>query len=205
MLKSNGIDVDNRQKFDKDVKPLHKLYLECKMIKKKGISDNEEFIVVRDARQILYNIIDEIKDNYMKDFIDLTKQYFESHKLYSRCRINYHFSYYYILIRNSEWPKNVYFAWYPMGRKLLTTDKKQTYTLTFHYDDKEDDKWTNVKKSLIEVGFEDNGKSLELKCQSDIPIMKMNKDETNKFLCNSYSVITTKIIEQINLALQENE
>lgn len=85
---------------------------------------------------LLTNIVKEINEEPMIDFIKITRDFFESNKLMNECVISHVFNYYYIQIRKASWPRSIHFEWNPLGIKKITS-KKDKVTFCFHVEGSE--------------------------------------------------------------------
>lgn len=114
---------------------LHDLYnsLNCERSKltKNKVYDNQIRVV-----NLFRTIVDEILEEPMINFLDVTKNYFVQNKLISldSYHLNHHPGYYYITMRDKKWPKGVYFGWILLGINMLLNDdsRKMNYTLCFN-------------------------------------------------------------------------
>ena len=97
------------------------------LTKNKEYDDNKIKII-----DLFRTIIDEILEEPMMNFLDVTKNYFVQNKLISldSYHLNHHPGYYYITIRDKKWPKGVYFGWVLLGINMLVDDgSKKRITL----------------------------------------------------------------------------
>lgn len=115
----NYIQKYKKDKLKKQNEYLHKLYIylqkELSNYQKK--SDNDSKIRV-DCINLLQSLVYEKAEEPMLDFMKATKEFFTSgdsnnpplieEKDYL---VNHHFTFYYIVIRDKNWPKGVYVGW----------------------------------------------------------------------------------------------
>lgn len=161
---------------------------------------------------ILLNLVDELNLKPLKEFFDVTNRYFTSAAnpiLMKECYLHAVFNYKYIQIRDASWPRSIHFEWYPLGVNKLSSGLK--YTLCFHVECAkalrdafdEDNRLTEL---LRKSGFQKSGIDIKSRrnftfvkeVKSTQPMMKMKKDDLEKFLSDAYSSITKEIVDQIN-------
>ena len=158
---------------------------------------------------ILKNLLEDINEEPMKKFFDISRNYFESKNLMKECVIHAVFNFYYIQIRDASWPRSVHFEWYPLGIDKLTGKKKKEYTFCFHVESKEE--YRNLfKEQELKIIFRDSGfkvKQLKetsrtlsyyLTTEPEKPIMEMNEESLKNFLEDTYVKIQPELIERIN-------
>lgn len=99
----------------KENKWLHEFYIELSTKRReiKGTGDDEELSVI----EVLLNTIYEKAEEPMAEFMQEVKSSFTSgdqplikEKDYI---VRHHFTYYYIVVRDKSWPKNIEIGWYP--------------------------------------------------------------------------------------------
>ena len=101
----------------KENKWLHEFYIELS-IKRREIKekrDDEELSVI----EILLNTIYEKAEEPMAEFMQEVKRFFISGNLplikEKDYIVRHHFTYYYIVVRDKNWPKNIEIGWYPFN------------------------------------------------------------------------------------------
>lgn len=169
----------------------------------------EDVVDYRRYAGLLNNLLEEINDEPMKDFFEITRNYFESKM--KECVISHVFNYYYIQIRDVSWPRSVHFEWYPLGVKKLTNPNQKEFTFCFH-----------VENVQIRKKFEGDNKiqeyfpsfTMEQRSRT-LTFIQSFKTNTNPFLENKsklqgflendvYSKVTNDMIVQINKILKED-
>ena len=165
---------------------LHGLYnfvtdIRSKQTKSKKY-DNEIKII-----DLFRTIIDEILEEPMMNFLDVTKNYFVQNKLISMdsYHLNHHPSYYYITIRDKKWPKGVCFGWALLGINMLVDDgsKKTNYTLFVNLN-KCECKNDGLKKALEDNGFKYDNQLAEYRKSIKVEkrFLQLNEDKQKEFL-----------------------
>lgn len=199
----NNIDIskefkkvnDNLDFIRKDISK------QLKKLEKKDIAE------MRQYAGLLVNILDEINDEPMKDFFDITRKYFESNGLMDKCVISHIFNYYYIQIRDTSWPRSIHFEWYPLGLKKITSSKCKTFTFCFHVEGAKEihESFMNNNKLVSyfkERKFFINEYSRQLSFFNDIDADSdnpfFNNDKLLKYLEKVYSYVTPELIGMIN-------
>ena len=131
-------DINN---LNKQIDYLHNLYkhFQTELMKYQKKSDNDSKIQV-ECISLLQNLLYKKAEEPMKVFMEATKKFFTSSQPplidEENYRVNHHFTFYYIDIRDKNWPKGVYIGWCPAH--LLN---KKPYA--FLYYQKTSDKKTN--------------------------------------------------------------
>lgn len=91
-------------------------YLQKQLRSYQENSDNKSKIRV-DSIKLLQSLVYEKAEEPMKEFMRATKEFFTSgnNPLIKEedYLVNHHFTFYYIVIRDKNWPKGVYVGWYP--------------------------------------------------------------------------------------------
>ena len=222
-LENNGINLSETNKMDKFKvinKHLNKIKIDIdksfkERIKKKN--DDSNIAELRRYAGILNNLIDEFNEEPMKDFIEITSNYFDkkikdSNK-YGKCVIRHVWNYYYIQIRYSSWPRSVHFEWYMGVGRLVEKNPKDSFTFCFHVEKTElrdvfkDEK---IKKCFEEHGFDTLTETQKILSfsknvtvnDSGNPFHK-DRQELNVFLEETYSSIDSELIETINNILEQ--
>lgn len=178
-----------------------------KQLKEKIKSRSEDIVDYRRYAGLLNNLLDEINDEPMKDFFEITRNYFESKGLMTKCVISHIFNYYYIQIRDVSWPRSVHFEWYPLGVKRLNNPKQKEFTFCFHVENVQIRKKFERNDKEIKNCF--NGFNMELLSRTltfkkTFDNIDNNPFHNKNFLETVYGSVTNDMIEQINKILKEN-
>ena len=156
---------------------------------------------------ILKKLLEDINEEPMKKFFDISRFYFESKNLMKECVIHPVFNFKYIQIRDASWPRSVHFEWSPLSIEKLTVNKKKEYTFCFHVESK--DEYRLLFKQQKEI-FKDSYFSLKQSKETsrtlsyyrtikyEVPIMDMDEESLKTFLEKVYNVIKPGLIECIN-------
>lgn len=160
---------------------------------------------------LLNSLLEEINDEPMTEFFEITRNYFESKGLMTKCVISHIFNYYYIQIRDVSWPRSVHFEWYPLGVKKLTDPEQKEFTFCFHVENAKI-RWKFENNEEIMNCFDTNGFKMETRSRTLTFIQLyqintnpfINKNDLDVFLKKVYGSVTNDMIEQINKILKEN-
>ena len=167
---------------------------------KKQKSDKSD---LRRYAGLLDKLITDINDEPMKDFFDITRQYFESHGM-KECVISHIFNYDYIQIRDASWPRCIHFEWYPLRIKGLTSNNC-ILSLCLHVENsKYQDAFRNVKIGSFRHDSSRTS-TLSYSCQITFnkqkSIIDLGRKDLQDFLNNAYSCIDEGMIEIIENAI----
>lgn len=165
---------------------LHGLYnsvidKRSKQTKNKNYDDEIKII------DLFRTIIDEILEEPMMNFLDVTKNYFVQNKLISldSYHLNHHPGYYYITIRDKRWPKGVYFGWARLGINMLIDNdsKKTNYTLCVNLNKCECNN-NELKMALKNSGFEYDKQLAEYRKSINVEkrFLQLTEAEQKEFL-----------------------
>lgn len=215
-INENVIDISNGSFNFKTIKTINSRLDNIKkdinkQLKEKIKSRSEDIVDYRRYAGLLNNLLDEINDEPMKDFFEITRNYFESKGLMTKCVISHIFNYYYIQIRDISWPRSVHFEWYPLGVKRLNNPKQKEFTFCFHVENAKI-RWKFENNEKIKNCFNTKGFSMEtlsrtLTFKKTIDNIDnnpfLNKNDLDDFLETVYGSVTN-VIEQINKILKEN-
>lgn len=194
-------------KFEERNNKLLEIYNNLSNIHKtnKITEDDEEQKSRYHAVIILENLIEQINEESMSSFIDITRRYFESSKLMKECVIHPVFNFNYIQIRDASWPRSIHFEWCSFRKALINRSKK--YTLCFHVECKEETRnlFATIGDKFIESKFDrkkvkETSRTLSYikQVNSEKPILDMNDEECKSFLEKVYGDIKPELIECIN-------
>lgn len=216
-INENVIDISNGSFNFKTIKTINSRLDNIKkdinkQLKEKIKSRSEDIVDYRRYAGLLNNLLDEINDEPMKDFFEITRNYFESNGLMTKCVISHIFNYYYIQIRDVSWPRSVHFEWYPLGVKRLNNPKQKEFTFCFHVENakirKKFEKNEKIKNCFNTKGFSMETLSRTLTFKKTIDNIDnnpfLNKNDLDEFLETVYGSVTNDMIEQINKILKEN-
>ena len=179
-------------------------------------SDQEEDIVnIRRYAGLLNNLLDEANDELMKDFFDMTRNYFESRSLMDKCVISHIFNYYYIQIRDESWPRSIHFEWYPLGVKKLKNKGNKNYTFCLHIESAKEvrDSFTAdydlvdlIKRKFNCIVMKGSRTiSFSKDISSEKSFMDMKGSEKEEFLKNAYGFIDLELINRINKFVKKSK
>lgn len=113
---NNYIEEYPKNNLKKQNKYLHELYnyLQKKLSNYQNKSDNDSKTIVG-CINLLQNLVYEEAEKPMAEFMRITKEFFTSgdQPLIKEedYLVNHHFTFYYIVIRDKNWPKGVYVGW----------------------------------------------------------------------------------------------
>ena len=187
---------------------------QLKEFEKKGIED------IADKWQyagLLFNIFDEINDEPMKYFFDITRNYFESNGLMDKCVISHVFNYSYIQIRDASWPRSIHFEWNPLGVKRMTSNNMNIkFTFCFHVEGAKEIRESFKEDDQLNDYFQQESVKFEKKEYSRVlsfyKVIETNN--SNPFLNNEletflkkdvYSYVTPDLIEMIKKQIESTK
>jgi hypothetical protein len=212
-LKDNSYDLTNFRETNKKLDRIRNI--KSNQLNKLAETRRWNIVELRRYAGLLTNIIEEINDEPMADFFDITRNYFESNKLMNECVISHVFNYYYIQIRKASWPRSIHFEWYPLGVKNITDKKIAVFTFCFHVEGSKEirDNFNNntqLKKYFDYHQFSSKEHSRQLSyyrvfhSDNGNPFIDDSNDKTilRKFLETIYSEITTELIEIIDQQIE---
>lgn len=112
---------------------------------------DDDDVVKSEAINILKNLIEVKNDELMEPFLIATKDFFTKGEepLMANYHLNHHFTYYYITIRDKDWPRGIDFGWYPLGLKKLCKENE----LTFYFKAKGERLEAEKEQLLDKLGF----------------------------------------------------
>ena len=177
---------------------------------KRSKNDEEQQKSRYHTSNILKNLIEQINEESMKSFIDITRHIFESEKLTKECVVHPVFNFNYIQIRDTSWPRSIHFEWYPFRQRLI--GKKKEFIFCFHVECKKEirDMFVELEETFQCAGFKrkqakETSRTLSYtkEVSSEKPILEMNDSELNSFLEKAYESITPELIESINSIIRQ--
>ena len=189
--------------------------IKSKQLDKLAETKKWNIVELRRYAGLLTNIIEEINDEPMTDFFDITRNYFESNKLMNECVISHIFNYYYIQIRKASWPRSIHFEWYPLGVERITNKKFTDFIFCFHVEGSMEirDKFNNnaqLKKYFDDHHFSIKEHNRQLSffkvfhSENGNPFMDDSFDKRflRTFLETTYSKIKTELMEIIDIQIE---
>ena len=177
-------------------------------------TNNWNIVELRRYAGLLTNIIEEINDEPMTDFFDITRNYFESNKLMNECVISHIFNYYYIQIRKASWPRSIHFEWYPLGVERITNKKFTDFKFCFHVEGSKEirDKFKNNTQlnkyfKIHDFSVKEHNRQLSyskvFKSEDGNPFIDTpDKKVLRTFLETTYGEIKIELIEIIDLQIE---
>ena len=202
---TNYIQKYKTDKLKKQNEYLHKLYiyLQKELRKYQKKSDSNSKIQV-DCINMLQSLVYEKAEEPMLDFMKATKEFFTSgdsnnpplieEKDYL---VNHHFTFYYIVIRDNNWPRGVYVGW-----SLAQFLKDEPDAVLFYQKPSDDEPKDGCKDDNSFI-YSAKGKAWRKKYSSDLPRINGEQFDGDKLktLYDNSGIKT--IIGSINLKPQE--
>ena len=204
--------LDINKPFVELNKDLRSIRLDLRKQQKSLVKEKpDELLHLQKCSGILANLIEEINEEPLQEFFELTRGYFTSidHGLMKECVISHIFNYYYIIVRDALWPRSLHFEWYPLGVDKLS--KRKNYSFCFHVEGSKEMRDTFDQDKQLEELFQQQGfikedrratKHRNISFRKEVPapkpIMLMNSFELESYLSKVYSNVTKEIIDKIN-------
>lgn len=166
-----------------------------------NLENNEKAQEDYHAAIIFKNLIEQINEDSMKLFFDITREYFVNNGM-KECVIHPVFNFNYIQIRDASWPRSIHFEWYPFRNALF--GNKTEYTFCFHVETKKEfwDSYKNLFGNSSHYELCEKCRTLEhkktIKFEKSILEMLDDKNKLKDFLEKAYAEITPELIKNIN-------
>lgn len=200
--------LDPNKSFVQTNKELRTIRLDLRKQQKSLVKEiPEEQVYLQKCSDILANLIEEVNEEPLEKFFELTRSYLTSseHNLMKECIISHIFNYYYIIIRDSSWPRSLHFEWYPLGVNKLY--KKKNYSFCFHVEGSKEmretfDQDNQLEELFRQQGFIKEDKHRNISFRKEVPapkpILSMNSSELESYIKDVYSSVTKEIVDKIN-------